>query len=59
VDLTETVRAGVMESAGSILCPAVGPCEHGKKFSSSIKGIEFLAQLGNYNFLKENSVPWN
>jgi hypothetical protein len=34
-------------------------CEHGHKYSGSIKGGEFLDWLSEYQLLVEESAPWS
>jgi hypothetical protein len=36
-----------------------GSCEYGTEPSGSIKGREFLGQLGSYQLFKKNSAPWS
>jgi len=36
-----------------------GCFEHGNGHSGSIKGGEFLDQLGEYKFRKKDSAPWS
>jgi hypothetical protein len=35
-----------------------GSCEHGKELSASIKYWKFLKWLGDWRFLRKNSVPY-
>lgn len=35
----------------------MGPCEHGNKSTSSIKGGKFLCKLSAYQILDKNSIP--
>jgi hypothetical protein len=46
-------------SCGFVLGPVVRPCEHGNEPSGFNKREEFLRQLIEYQFLKNNSVPWS
>jgi len=39
--------------------PRYGCCEDGNEPSDSIKGREYLNQLSDYQFLKEDSVLWS
>jgi hypothetical protein len=36
-----------------------GSCEHGNESSGSIKGVEFLDYLSDYQLPNKDSAPWS
>ena len=35
-----------------------GSCEYSKEYSASVKDVEFINQLNNFQLLMKNSVPF-
>jgi hypothetical protein len=48
-----------LESAVSGWVPVESSCKHGNKSSGSLKGGEFIDLLNDYEFHKEDFVPWS
>jgi hypothetical protein len=55
MDIKEILRG--LPSSGSGQNPVIGSCEYDNVSSNSIKGVEILDQLSNYQLLKD--CPWN
>jgi hypothetical protein len=47
-----------MDSSDSELWAGAGSCEHSKEYSASVKGVQFINQLNNFQLLKKNSAPF-